>query len=190
MKVFLTIIISMFFSIANYGQIKFWENLSCEEKTNILNVCESELIKTFYEGHFVLSDDEKTVGLLNDLITVNDSTLPLSFYLLNKICTQSDGALAETVSSSCIQFVAMRPIYFLSYFSNNREISKQKQLFETYAMFIGSELYYKRIGTSNIKYDYKNLKEIFNSASESNNDIKETFNEFWKLVDKYIKNME
>lgn len=190
MKVLLIIIISVLFPIHNYGQIKFWEDLSCKERTNILDVCDSKSIKTFYEGHFVLSDDEKTERLLNDLITSNDSILPLSFYLFNNICIQSDGALAEIVSYSCIMLVALHPIYFLSYFSKERNLDKQKKLIETYAMFIGSELYFKRKGTSNIKYDYKSLKEILNSATERNSNIKDTFNEFWKLVDKSIKNME
>ena len=180
----------MSFSTTNYGQIKFWEEFSSKEKTHILELCKSETIKTFHDGYFNLSDEKKTEGLINDLITSNDSIFPLSFYLFNKICIQSDGALAEMISSSCIKIIAQYPSYFLSYFNKERDLDKQKHLLETYAMYIGSELYFKRKGTSNIEYDYKSFKEILNSASESNKNYKETFNKFWLLVDKSIKNME
>ncbi len=115
MKVFLVFIISIFLFVSNDGQFKFWEDLSCKQKTEIYEVCKSESIKKFYDGDFVLSDDETTDELLNELIASNDTILPLSFYVFNKICTQSDGALSEMVGRYCLLFITKHPVYVFLY---------------------------------------------------------------------------
>ncbi|WP_372933391.1 hypothetical protein [Mariniphaga sediminis] len=191
MKSFLiSLIATIVFSISVNGQTKFWEDLSCSQKTDIVRVCQSESVKKFYDGDFVLSDDEKTEKLLNELVTSNDTILPLSFYLFNKISIESDGALSEMAGEYYIEFLARHPKYILSYFTKERELSINKPLWRNYAQSVGYELYFKKKGTSDIKYNYQSFKEILIASSKGNKENEETFRIFWQLVDETIKNMD
>jgi len=190
MKSFLIYLIAtVVFSTSVNGQIKFWEDLSCSRKADVVRACQSEEVKKLYDGDFVLSDDEKTEKLLNELVTSNDTILPLSFYLFNKIIGESDGALSEMVGEYCIEFLARHPRYILTYFTKERELSIKKPLGRIYAQFAGYELYFKEKGTSDLKYNYQSLKELLIASSSSNKENEETFRNFWQLVDETMKNM-
>lgn len=169
--------------------MKYWEDLSCVQKTEILENCMSDPIKMFYEGRFILTDDDKTYGLLNELVSSSDTILPLSFYLFNRICTKSDGALAEMVEEFCAEFLAKHPKYILTYFSKERILEIKKPIIENYAMFVGYELYLKKKGISDLKYSYQSYKELLFIAAKGNKDNEETFKVFWQLVDKTMQNM-
>jgi hypothetical protein len=185
---FLTIII--LFSTSSNGQMKYWEDLSCSQKSVILESCKSFRMKTFYEGEFVPTDDDKTLQLLNEIVSSNDTVLPLSFYLINKICAKSDGALSEMVGEFCAKFLADHPLYILTYFTKERLLNINQNIIETYAMFVGIELYMKKKGISNFKYNYQSFKEALLSASKGNKENEETFKVFWQLVDKTIQNAD
>jgi hypothetical protein len=191
MKAFLLFLTTIIlFSISSYGQMKYWEDLNCSQKSEILGNCKSVSMKKFYEGKFVPTDDDKTRKLLNELVFSNDTILPLSFYLFNKICTKSDGALAEMIGEYCAEFLAKNSQYVLTYFSKERNLKINKPLWKEYARSIGYELYFKIDGTSVLKYSYQGYKEILVSASKGNKENEETFKVFWQLVDETIKNMD
>ncbi len=191
MKVFLFFFTSIIlFSISSDGQTKYWEDLSCSQKSEILENCKSVAIKRFYEGQFRPTDDDKTLQLLNELVSSNDRVMPLSFYLFNKICAKSDGALSEMVEEFCAKFLADHPLYILTYFTKERLLNINQNIIDTYAMFVGIELYMKRKGISKFKYNYQDYKEILLSASKGNKENEETFKVFWQLVDKTIQNAD
>ena len=191
MKSFLiSLIVIIVFSISANGQIKFWEDLNCSQQTDIIRSCRSEALKKLYIGDFVLSDNEKTEKLLNELVTANDTILSLSFYLFNKISIESDGALSEMIGEYSIEFLARHPKYILSYFTRERELSSNKPLWINYAQSVGYELYFKNKGTSDLKYSYPIFKEILIASSKGNKENEETFIIFWQLVDEVIKNMD
>jgi hypothetical protein len=191
MKAFLLFLTTIIlFSISSYGQMKYWEDLSCSQKSEVMANCKSVSMKRFYEGKFVPTDDDKTQKLLGELVSSNDTILPLSFYLFNKICAKSDGALSEMVEGFCAKFLAEHPLYILTYFTRERLLNINQNIIETYAMFVGIELYFERKGTSALKYNYKIYKEILVSASKGNKENEETFKIFWQLVDKTIKNAD
>lgn len=190
MKSFLIYLIAtIVFSTSVNGQIKYWEDLRCSRKTDIVRACQSKVVKNLYDGDFVLSDDEKTEKLLNELVTSNDTILPLYFYLLNKIIIDSDGALSEMVGEYCIEFLARHPRYVLTYFTKERELSIKKPLWRIYAQFVGYELYFKKKGTSELKYNYQSFKELLIASSSGNKENEETFRIFWQLVDETMENM-
>jgi archaellum component FlaG (FlaF/FlaG flagellin family) len=191
MKSFLIVFVAIIiFSISVNGQIKYWEDLSCSQKTDILEACKSESVKKLYEGNFVLSDDKKAEKLLNELIVSDVTILPSSFYLFNKISIESDGALSEMAGEYHVDFLARHPGYILTYFTIERNRSVNNPVWKNYAEFIGYELYFKNRGTSDLNYNYQSFKEILVSASKGDKENEETFRIFWQLVDETIKNMD
>lgn len=185
---YLTII--TLFAVSSYGQMQYWEDLSCAQKSEILENCKSDHVKMFYDGRFIPTDDDKTYGLLNELVSSSDTILPLSFFLFNRICTKSDGALAEMVEEFCAEFLAKHPKYILTYFSKERILKIKKPIIETYAMFVGYELYLKKKGISDLKYSYQSYKELLFIAARGNKENEETFKVFWQLVDETIRKMD
>lgn len=177
------------FSISSYGQMKYWEDLSGMQKTEILENCKSVHVKNFYDGKYVLTDDDKTWKLLNELVSSNDTIFPLAFYLFNKICKESDGALSEMVEEVCAKFLAEHPLYILTYFSKERIFKVKKPIIEKYAMFVGYELSLKNKGHSGLNYSYQSYKDRLISVSKGNKENEETFKVFWQLVDETIKEM-
>jgi hypothetical protein len=188
--IILALVSILVFSTSSDGQMKYWEDLNSSQKSEMLGNCKSVAIKRFYEGKLTPTDDEKTDELLKIIVASSDSILPLSFYLMNKIVAYSDGALAEMVAGYSVDYLATFPQFAMTYFSKERISKVKKPIFKTYAMFAGSELYFKIKGTSDLKYNYKNFKEILLSASKGNKDNEETFKVFWKLVDETIKSMD
>ena len=198
MRTFLLFLTAItFFSISSYGQMKYWEDLNDQQKSDILGVCKSVSIKRFYEGNkkifyegkFKPTEDNITSELLAELVASNDTILPLSFYLFNKILINSDGDIGEMFEELCAKFLAKHPLYILPYFSKERILKVKKPVWKTYAMFVGVGLYFKICGTSDLKYSYKRYREILVSASKDNKENEETFRLFWQIVDKTIKMM-
>ena len=184
-------------AVCSYSQnepIKYWDDLSSSQKTEMLEKCNSTLIKDFYEGKFRATDDDKTWNLLNELVAASDSCFSLSFYLLNQICYRSDGALSEMVGEFCVEFLAKFPKEVLAFFPKEREVLpfflwNREPLWKRYALFVGVELYFKSYGTSDLKYDYESLKNILFSSVKDNKESEETLKSFWQAIDEAIKMM-
>lgn len=194
MKTFLLFLTAIIlFSISSYGQMKYWEDLNDQQKSDILGVCKSVSIKRFYKGKFKTTDDERTWKLIDEILDSNDTILPLTFYLFNKICAESDGAESEVVAGYCAKFLAKHPLYILTYFSRERILKVKEPVWKRYASFVGCELYFNIYCSSNLEYSNKSnkrYKEILVSASKGNKENEETFRVFWQMVDKTIKMME
>lgn len=180
----------VFSSNISIGQIKYWQELSCSQKKDVLTNCNSSVMKSLYEGSFSPTDDEDTQILFKDITSSNDTILPLSFYLLNKICSTADGALAERVGHYCVVFMTKYPLYTLNFFSNEMALKKEEPIWKKYALSIGYELYFKNEGTSSIKYNYQEFKNLMYNTVKGNPVNEETFRTFWQLVDETIKNMD
>jgi hypothetical protein len=185
----LFLILITLFSVPSYGQMKYWDDLSCSQKTEILEFCKSVSMSNFYEGNFVPTDDKKTWQLLNDIVSSSDTILPLSLYLFNKICLHSDGALSEMVQGFCAEFLVKHPRYILTFFSKERVLGVDNPLWKKYSLFVGVELGLKMYGSSALPYTYQSYKEMLVNASKGNKENEETFKVFWKLVDETIKSM-
>jgi hypothetical protein len=190
MKAFLLFLaaITLILNTSN-GQMKYWEDFSNVQKTEILGNCKSVLMKNFYDGKFVPTDNEKTWALLNDIISSGDTLLPLSFYLFNKICKKSDGALSEMVVDFCAKYLAKHPKYILTFFSRERYLGVHDPIWKKYSLFVGMELNFKKNGSSALAYNYQGYKEMLANASKGCKENEETFKVFWQLVDETIRNM-
>ena len=189
-RIYRLIIIGAFLCVSCTGQELFWEDLSNSQKSNILSSCKSQKILELYEGKFVLADNESTVELLRDIVMADDNLLPLSFYLFNNILITADGALAEMAGKYCIEFSAKHPEYFLLYFTRERERRVKDPVWRLYAQFIGYELYFKNLGTSDLNYTYYSFKEVLTTGAKGNVANGKTLEVFWQLVDETIKDME
>jgi hypothetical protein len=190
MKTIVLFLLIVFSSIVSLGQTKYWEDLSCSQKSEILNKCNSSVIRSFYDGQFRPTDNEETQKLLDELVSFNDTVLPLSFYLFNKICAKSDGALAEMVGNYSIEFLVKYPLYLLNYFSHEIKLKIDEPIWKKYALSTGYELYFKNEGTSSLKYNYKDLKKLLVETAKGNKESEETLRIFWQFVDETIKNMD
>ena len=178
------------YSVPNYGQTSFWEDLNCKQKSYILNACRSESINKLYKNELSLTPGKKeTLLLLDELVNSNDTILPLTFFIFNRVLKGKDAALGEVLGQFCVEFIYKHPIYVLEYFKKEDGLKVINPCSELYAMFIGSELYLKQKGYSRIKYNYDILKNKLDIAADSSSDVKETLKVFWLLVDKEIKNM-
>lgn len=185
MKAYLVFVITILFSISSFGQMEYWEDLNPSQKSEYLKACKSKHILNYYKGNQVPTDDDKTNKLLDELVTANDSILPLSFYLFNKICSHSDGALSEMVAEYCVKFLLNHPKYTLTYFSKERLSKIKDPVYKTYAMFLGAELYFD-LSTYSWK-NYHNLRRKLVDASKGDSESEKTFKLFWSQVDQTIK---
>jgi hypothetical protein len=192
MKAFLLVLTTItLFSVSNYGQTKFWEDLNCNQKAYVLNACKSESIKKLYKNELLLTPGKKeTLLLLNELVNSNDTILPLTFSIFNQVLKGPDAALGEVLGQYCVEFTFKHPTYVLEYFKKEKDLKTKKPFSEIYAMFVGSELYLKQKGYSSVKYDYNNLKKKLDNTADSKKDLKETLRTFWQLVDETIKEMK
>lgn len=171
-------------AISCNAQNQYWEELNESQKAKVLSLVHSELVLSYYEGNFKLSDDNITIKLLDDLIQAPDSIMPLTFYLFNNICESSDGALTEMIIEYCIYYIAEHPEFVFAYFKKHN-----RELMDTYAMLIGYELYLKDKGLSNTTYDYTKLKSHI-STTVDDNSLQSIIDAFWSSVDEKISNMK
>ena len=125
----------------------YWEDYTKQEQERMLDALpDNKELKAVYFGEYTLTDDDKTNELLNKLcILYNDNDRMFKFHLLNKILTNSDGALGEMVSSYCLQFFNKNTNYVINYFERDNSIK------EIYTYYIAAELYYEGIDINKYK---------------------------------------
>lgn len=172
------------FPVSCTGEGVYWEDLNKAQRSDILNMVDSESVIKFYNGDFILSDDGPTDNLLEELTNPTDTVLPLYFFLFNKIVMESDGALATMVSGFCFDFLVDHTEFVFTYFHKQDD----NKLLEVYSLFIGSELYFNEIGVSQLSNDYTQLKTHIDD-SITNNQLQQTVKAFWKKVDETIEYM-
>jgi hypothetical protein len=125
----------------------YWEDYTKQEQERMLYALPDNTdLKAVYFGDYTLTDDDKSNELLKKMcILYNDNDRMFKFHLLNKILTNSDGALGEMVSFYCLQFFNENTNYVLNYFERDNCIK------EIYAYYIAAELYYEGIDTNKYK---------------------------------------
>jgi hypothetical protein len=165
---------------------KYWNDIKEENKESILN---SETIYDdalkYYKGEFNILDNERTLKLLDTLTSLEQNLKPLYFYLFNKICYKSDGALAGVIGKYCQKILLNDPQYVFGYFK------KDKRLFNKYTDLLGYELYFKNKGTSSIKYNIKDFNKILTEKmNKYSGDIKQQKQLFFNKLKEVMKSME
>lgn len=164
----------------------YWEDMNKSLQENILNSPATHKIAVdFYLGSFIISDNDSTIKLLNKITSKNSHSQEniFYFYVFNKICLKSDGALSEMLGAYCLKFILNNPELTLSYFKRNPEIEK------LYAMFIGYELYFKEEETSDIEYNYEEFKNAIEIKTKNVPNYKETLLTFYNDIELVMKNM-
>lgn len=166
---------------------QYWEQMpdslhKCILKTDSIN---KDAVQ-YYNGGFHVEDNNKTVAFLNILVGKQDNNeiRAFYFYLFNKICTKSDGAITSILGNYCQKMLINNPVYVINYFSSHSAIMR------IYAMLLGSELYFKNEGTSTLKYNYRDFHTLINDEIGSDTHLKKTFVVFFKEIDILMKNMD
>lgn len=77
----------------------------------------SKNAKSFYQGKFKASDDERTFSIIDSLKTSNNNTRPFYIFLVSKILPNADGALSEGLGLACKEFVEWNPNFLMSFLS-------------------------------------------------------------------------
>ena len=117
MKAYFIILLCLTFKL--YGQspigIKFYLD----------NSQVSKIAKDFYFGKFRPKDDTKTFSIIDSLTTKNNKTRPFYIFLVSKIIPKSDGALSESLGTSCKNFIELYPDFLIDFlFSESKIIDK------------------------------------------------------------------
>ncbi len=136
----------------------------------------SKAAKIYYAGKFRASDDDTTFSILDSLRTKSDTNRPFYILLVSKMAKSADGALAEAVFPTCVDFFYKQPddlIEFLYAKSQNANFKSYWAL----AIVQGLDL--------DDKYDQK---ELINSAlKKCKPQNRENIKSFWKKVSSQIK---
>ena len=172
--------------LASCSQTKFWDDFNQAEKTVVLEQCQSKLIVQYYNGDVTITNTNETQALLSDLVNADIVPLPLSLHILNRFCSDADGAFSEILGKYCTEFVINNAKYLLTYF----EEKGNEDLQDLYALFIGTELYFKNEGLSDGKYNYKQFRDALILVKDNTSGLEKTINVFLEKVDKTIKNMD
>lgn len=165
----------------------YWEQLSDSLQKNILasNDVDNNVLD-YYHGYFEISDNDRSFGLLNTLTNkhTDNNINALYFYLFNKVCSTSDGAVSEVLGNYCQKILINDPVYVINYFASHNSLLK------TYVLLLGAEFYFKEEGTSDLKYNYKDFKKILNDKIGEDKNLKIVLDNFYLEMDKVIKNMD
>jgi len=166
-----------------YLHIDTLQGKSC--KYYIENSETHALVKDFYNGEFLPSDDNKTFELLNILTEKNEVVYPFYFHCFNSICKLSDGALAEVMGEPCLQMIYNYPNYTFQFFTRNPE------LFEKYTDLIGYELYFQEESTSNIEISKSEFLDYLKQNLKLDDfEIKKAFDQLVNGIEQMKKKME
>jgi hypothetical protein len=170
--------------VFNSIEYTYWENLTSNEQDSVLLLpLIDKNVLLYYQNNFQLSEDNNlTLELLDSVTKWGSKTKILYFYIFNQICKHSDGYVSEILGNYCLIIILNDPDYVLNYFK------KDKKTEMLYAMFLGSEFYFKTSAMSNIKYDYSEFKNILDKKiGIDNKSIKQ---EFCNLIEKAMIKME
>ena len=115
----------------------YWEEIGEKDRKKIL--CSSEIsyeAKMVYQDKFILSDNEMSEVLLNELTSKikNKKITAFYFFLLNRICASSDGAFAEMCDEYLYNYMESNINYVLHY------VKKNKNMLSLYADCISAGL--------------------------------------------------
>jgi hypothetical protein len=185
----LTVFIILFIQGFSLPQISndnlYWENLDWEMKQKVLNNKSlPSAVLCFYKENIRLTDRHKIIELLDtltaDFNNRNKEFRALYFHVFNQICLRADGVLSEAFGHYCLTIVMKSPEYVINY------LCKHNDLMVKYTSLLGYEFYFKELGTSMLKYDYKAFKESIKSDCFNINCLERFFQE----VERFMKAMD
>lgn len=160
----------------------YWEDMTNSAKDSILSLLSTnDNVRRYHLENRQLSDNEETFSLLDSIEDWHNKPKEFYFYVFNTICENSDGAVSELLGIHCMNVVLNNPNYVFNYFKENKSIGK------LYATLMGSEFYFKEVGTSMMKYNYTEFKNIIEARIDIDNEsIKK---EFYSLIEKTMNDM-
>lgn len=123
----------------------YWEDFSfSEQQTIIQGLSEQSVLRQYHCRQVSLQDDDETDVLFQELlIPVAEKGLrAFKFHLLNRICMEADGAVAEVVPSVIIRYIYHNADYVLSYLKDHPDLASQ------YVTDTACELYFITEGVS------------------------------------------
>ena len=178
----------------SFGQnsFNFWELMSQTEKEHFLNNSNiNKLALDYHSDNFKVTDDEQTFRLL-DTLTHNNEFFPLYYFLFNKICAVSDGALSEVMGPYCLKMMLNQPIFVINHFTFERKnFGKSQYLYQLYAFFIGEEFYFYNKKMSELDYGFPEFKEmLFKELQNTSSDNSETLELFFREITNNINKLE
>lgn len=191
MKVIIaSIMIFSFINLIPGKKNRYWEDMNASEQAEVIsNPKIDTLVINYYEGKIEVTDDEKTFELLETLSRPDSQVLPLYYYLFNKICLKSDGALSEVLGVYCAYMILYNPEYVINHFTITRKNTKNdKCLYEVYAELIGYEMYFKEERHSDLTYNFRQFKEILNEHVK-NSEYKNTLELLYGKISETIQSM-
>jgi hypothetical protein len=142
------------------------------------------LVISFCRGKFNLSDNANTLKLLDRLTQKNDKYFPFYFYVFNKICENSGGALGELMGEYCFRFCVNYPKEILKHFE-----SSKLDLY-LYSKNLGAEFYFKSEGTSNLKMNFAEFKKyLYGELDSNNNELSNIATIFFTKIDSTMGTM-
>lgn len=124
--------------------------------------------------------------LLNSLseLSMKKEVKVLYFYLFNQICQRADGELFEILGTYCQKVVLGDVEYVIYYLKIYPALSKE------YANLLGSEFYFKNDGTSDLKYNFIDFKNMINKKLHDKSGSEKFLVSFCDEITLAIANME
>jgi len=194
MRLVVIFLFSMSFAMAQKPQAhKYWEDLNQNDQKKLTaQPFVNNDARDFLYDSFKASDDDRTFALLDILVKAKGQSLPLYFFLFNKILKPADGALAEVMGTYCYKMLHNHPVYVIRYFGKIQEnLQNRRSLENIYAKFLAEEFYFEKMGCSEIKEPFGTFKKHIRSLKSysSSPDFKRLTDSFLKRVDFYFKNI-
>ncbi len=119
---FLLLLISL---LAYPASFFYWEDMTEKQQQEVLNSSRvAKIVKEYVASPWEVSDDEKSLSLLTELISAfNDPDIQaLYFFQFNGILTKADGALGEVMPDYVMLLVERSPEYAFSYLQSHTEL--------------------------------------------------------------------
>ena len=147
---FLLLLISL---IVSPDSFLYWEDMTERQQQIVLNSSEvAQIVKEYVVSPWEVSDDEKSLSLLTELISAcNDPDIQaLYFFQFNGILTKADGALGEVMPDHVMLLVDRNPEYVFSY------LQSHKALYDSYVFELACYFYFN--DNANIKDSERVMK--------------------------------
>jgi hypothetical protein len=160
----------------------YWEDLIEERKNAILstNTVLPDAVE-YYRGRFALSDDDRTFTLLDGMaagMNQGGDLRSLYFYLLNQVCRESDGALAEVLAPYIARTILSDPPYVLTYLRGDSAIV------DTYALHLGWEFAFKAKELSDLPWTLADFKQAIANSLSGEPALRPIMEELLRAIDR------
>jgi hypothetical protein len=142
------------------------------------------LVISFCRGKFDLSYNANTLKLLDQLTQKNDKYFPFYFYVFNKICENSHGAIGELMGKYCFRFCVNYPKEIFKHFE-----SSKLDLY-LYSINLGAEFYLKSEGTSDLNMNFAEFKKyLYGELDSHKNELNNIATIFFTKIDSTMGTM-